>query len=711
MRPRRLSAALAVLPVVVAVLLALGVAPAFAFKITYEGAFNGVEGGVNKLPKGLELKPNRLAVNEETGDVYVVDEANDAIDVFSASGTYLRAIEGKVTAAGSFSLGNDDDIAIDNDPSSPHRGNIYVVSENSSLVYAFDSSGTLLWESGEGDTSKGGRDVCGVAVDASGSPWVGDYTNGIQELNAETGKRTAAAPLLSTQHICHFDFNAAGEILANTWHGGVALYSAAGQEETTLTKYGGADVAVERPTETAYVVESAVALENLVVAYEWENAETSLASANQISEGNGVTVDTIDHKLYVSDAGSAQIEIFDVPPPATLTVAPAGAGAGSVSADVGAISGCSAAGGTCSSAYREGTVVKLHATEEPGSRFAGWSGGGCSGTSPDCEVTMMADTTVTATFEPVPTYALTVTKAGSGAGTVTSAPAGIDCGSTCAASFEEGAQVTLTAAAGEHSTFTGWSGACTGTASTCKVTMSAAKEAVATFAQDPPAVTTGAASGVSQTAATLSGTVNPDGAAVSACEVQYGTSAGYGLKASCASLPGSGASPVAVSVALSGLTAGTTYHYRFVATNPGGTVYGADATFTTAAPAKEGPKLEGPPTEVTPVPGVLGLGGTTSVVKSGKAPVKLTCTGGTACAGTVKITIMVKKGKHKKTITAGSAHVNIPAGQTVMVSIHLTGSVQHLLAKRHKLSATLTGPGLRRSLLLKAGKVGRKRGK
>jgi hypothetical protein len=80
----------------------------------------------------------------------------------------------------------------------------------------------------------------------------------------------------------------------------------------------------------------------------------------------------------------------------------------------------------------------------------------------------------------VGTFALTVTRSGNGSGTVTSAPAGINCGATCSASFNSGASVTLTAAANPSSNFTGWSGACTGTG-TCQVTMNAAKSVTATF--------------------------------------------------------------------------------------------------------------------------------------------------------------------------------------------------------------------------------------
>ncbi|MBZ0236736.1 MAG: DUF4215 domain-containing protein [Deltaproteobacteria bacterium] len=77
---------------------------------------------------------------------------------------------------------------------------------------------------------------------------------------------------------------------------------------------------------------------------------------------------------------------------------------------------------------------------------------------------------------------LNVVKNGTGTGTVTSAPAGINCGGDCAESYTPNTMVTLTAAASGVSVFTGWSGApgCT-TATTCMVTMDATKSVTATF--------------------------------------------------------------------------------------------------------------------------------------------------------------------------------------------------------------------------------------
>ncbi|WP_255317342.1 choice-of-anchor U domain-containing protein, partial [Candidatus Magnetobacterium casense] len=78
-------------------------------------------------------------------------------------------------------------------------------------------------------------------------------------------------------------------------------------------------------------------------------------------------------------------------------------------------------------------------------------------------------------------YTLDIALSGTGDGTVTSSPVGINCGTTCSASFATGTSVTLTATASDNATFAGWSGDCTGTTSTCTVTMSAAKSVMATF--------------------------------------------------------------------------------------------------------------------------------------------------------------------------------------------------------------------------------------
>jgi PKD repeat protein len=78
-------------------------------------------------------------------------------------------------------------------------------------------------------------------------------------------------------------------------------------------------------------------------------------------------------------------------------------------------------------------------------------------------------------------YTLIISKDGTGSGTVTSSPAGIDCGSDCSYPFDDGASVEISASAASGSTFSTWSGACTGNGTPCTVVMSEAREVTATF--------------------------------------------------------------------------------------------------------------------------------------------------------------------------------------------------------------------------------------
>ena len=134
----------------------------------------------------------------------------------------------------------------------------------------------------------------------------------------------------------------------------------------------------------------------------------------------------------------------------------------------------------CSANFASGTTVTLTATAAAGATFAGWSGAACSGTG-TCSVNMTAAQSVTATFNLV-TFPLSVTSAGSGSGSITSNPSGINCPTTtCSASFTSGTTVTLTATPAAGSTFAGWSGAaCPGTGA-CSLSMTANQLVTATF--------------------------------------------------------------------------------------------------------------------------------------------------------------------------------------------------------------------------------------
>jgi len=125
-------------------------------------------------------------------------------------------------------------------------------------------------------------------------------------------------------------------------------------------------------------------------------------------------------------------------------------------------------------------VVTLTATPLDGSAFTGWSQcDAVSGTT--CTVTMNATKEITAAFSK-PT--LTVSKAGTGRGDVTSSAGGLACGAvydTCTASYDIGTALTLTASPVVGSSFDSWSGCDSTNSEMCSLTMNASRSVIPTF--------------------------------------------------------------------------------------------------------------------------------------------------------------------------------------------------------------------------------------
>ncbi len=308
-------------------------------------------------------------------------------------------------------------------------------------------------------------------------------------------------------------------------------------------------------------------------------------------------------RVYVG-SGELEAHVYEFGPllinPKPLTVTKAGTGSGTVSSSPLRIE----CGSKCSAEFSEGETVTLTAAPGAGSKLTSWSG--CTSEAEagkKCLVTIGATNAVTATFEPKPKFALSVSKDGTGSGSITSSPAGIDCGSSCSAEFEEGAEVTLSPSAASGSSFAGWSGACTGTG-TCKVTVDAAKAVTATF------------------------NINASGGG------------------------------------------GTT------TTPPPAPTCATDAALCPPGTASVGSKAQ---------------------VKSGKASLSLTCPGPGACSGKVTLTakITTGKGKAKKTKkqTIGSASFSLTPGGSSTVQVKLTGPAKSAIAKG-PLKASVSGTGV-----------------
>ena len=202
-----------------------------------------------------------------------------------------------------------------------------------------------------------------------------------------------------------------------------------------------------------------------------------------------------------------------------VTVTKAGTGTGTVTSAPAGIN----CGTACAANFASGTMVTLTAAPATGSTFTGWGAGPCEGTG-TCTFTIGAATAVTANFTAsVNNFTLTVTEAGNGTGTVTSAPAGIICPETCSASFASGTQVTLTQSAADGSVFAGWGGACTGIGA-CVVTVTAATAVTATFnstTNNPVTITV--PSGGSTTGTTSPGGTTYFGLIITCAAGQMGT--------------------------------------------------------------------------------------------------------------------------------------------------------------------------------------------
>jgi subtilisin family serine protease len=146
-------------------------------------------------------------------------------------------------------------------------------------------------------------------------------------------------------------------------------------------------------------------------------------------------------------------------------------GAGTIASSDGGIN----CGATCIHKYPKGTTVTLTATAGSGAVFSHWLGP-CAAQANPCIVAVTRYTPVAADFTSPVTVAVT------GAGTVASTPAGINCpAATCTATFPARTQVTLTVSATAGSVFNGWGGACSGIASSCTLTIDAAKSVSAQF--------------------------------------------------------------------------------------------------------------------------------------------------------------------------------------------------------------------------------------
>ncbi|HTW42598.1 MAG TPA: hypothetical protein VMD79_09815 [Solirubrobacteraceae bacterium] len=242
----------------------------------------------------------------------------------------------------------------------------------------------------------------------------------------------------------------------------------------------------------------------------------------------------------------------------------------------------------------------------------------------------------------------------------------------------------------------------------------------------PPAVSTGTASEVTQTSATLAASVNPNGEQVTACAIEYGRSTEYGLSAPCTPSPGAGSSAIAVSAPVAELAAGTEYYFRVSATNTTGTAYGDAGTFTTdlpttlahlplsQEPASSSPQASsstqgsgassgGSPASTStsrpaPVPDAQLTASTLVATAKGVVSVTVRCPADVpSCTGTVVLRTMsavlvtTHGGQRKaQVLTLASERFTVAGGKTTTVRLRLSASGRALVNQERALQTRAT---------------------
>ncbi len=479
-------------------------------------------------PAGSFGDPNGIAVDESTGDVYVVDIANRVVDRFDASGNAVdfaslgsSALSGAATPAGSFAFpggeiyGTPDGVAVDNDPLSPSYGDLYVVDAGHGVVDRFTSAGAYSGQltgtpGGPFDTEGQFGAALALAVDTTGNVWV-------YEANGEVDKFDSSGVFVS-----QFATGCEASLPGLAVDSNDDVYASCGG---VIDEFGPTGIALgSLPSSNLSLIgvdpanNDVFVLQERYQVQEFDSSGTLVSSFRIPSEGNtgGIAVNGTSGDVYL-------------------------------------------AGGESRTVYHWGPLVTLpDVTTEP-----------ASGVQP-------TGATLNGTVNPNGVQ-VTTCRFEYGAATTygQSAPCTPEPGSGTAAVAVNATLSGLPADSTYHFRVVAANG-----------------DGILQYGQDETFTTTGSpsvdeesAGEIKQTGATFSAQIDPHGFDTT-YHFEYGTTSAYGTSLPIADADiGSGTSDVAVSVEPTGLQSGVSYHYRVVAVNSAGTTDGPDEAFTTTAPA------------------------------------------------------------------------------------------------------------------------------
>jgi hypothetical protein len=623
--------------------------PAAAFS-NYPSAPSELFGGPGS-GNGDFSGPAGVAIDESSGDVYVVDKGNNRVEKFNAEGSYLSQFNGHENPSFPGGLSSPTNVAVDNSTSSPSKGDVYVLDGGHDTVDKFSATGAFIYE------LKGFAErLIGVAVDPAGNVWVDEKNGRVLEfsgavenkvltslelpaeyemsgglaVDSEDNLYVGRTHLTSEYFLEYFavEFSDTGQLLGED-----KCCSATRQVLEPLT------LVIEPATNRLFLDEETAISQYGPFGQPYGSSLQTFGS--KITSSSGIAVNGTTHTVYVSEGSTDVVAIFPAGPvlPDVLTGATSNVQKTSTKLE-GVVYPDGKEVTECAFEYGTSTAYGQTATCAPAAPFSG---------SGPVTVSAQVSTTAGTTYD----YRLVAGDAnGSRQGinqTFTALPAVSEVKTNAADNVEvSGGRVVATLngslstegidthyyyeygeteAYGSKTTEEN-AGEVTGVhslpvqvvglssyeiyhfrlvASNSFGTTRGPDQTFSTFGIAPPvAIGLEPATEVAQFSATLNAKLETSSQFVD-YYFEYGPTTAYG---SIAPIPDSYApvttEPIAASQPVYGLQAGTTYHYRLVASSPGGTgIVGPDETFTTTSvPA---------PTAVTGTPEEIGVG--SAVVK------------------------------------------------------------------------------------------------
>lgn len=575
----------------------------FSASGTYEGQFNGSD-----APRGPFSGPTAVAVNQSDGDVWVADSGNNVVDEFKEAGGYVEGSQltgpsGPNATISDELFANPDGVAVD-----PNNGDVYIAEKNErneasekGPVSVFEPSGGLITQF-DSQYRPGS-----LAIDSNSNVYVAEPGAGQVDKYSAFGASHLTNYLGVTEFIVFTSATEAPRAVATDLSDN-EVYTAANIENAKAEEEGGL---VNAYDSSGRLIESF-------------GAGHFAAAGVPNSLRGGIAVNSSSHTVYVPNPAGKDVDIFvqvegptaTTEEPATEVTATSATVPGEVNPNEALLTECLFEYGTAAS-YGQSktctqTLAEIGSGNAPKAVSAHLTGlipneiyhyqlfaANASAPGRGGDQTFQTEAAPPAVNDSPPVVSATRTTARfSGTVNPENSSTEYDFQYVRAAEYEPSASDPYSAGAEtpKASAGGGFGDRSVGfqtivelqPETTYDYRLVGSNQAGAepgpdytftTTSRTPPLVDTGGASGVTQTNATISGVLDPQG-----IETSYAFEVGTDTTYSGAKVfgdAGQGEGAEAITVALEDLAPGTTYHYRLAATNADGSSYGRDMTFTT----------------------------------------------------------------------------------------------------------------------------------